>query len=134
MSFSCLMTIELPSPTPESNSSCNLPQYKWSQFVDPMEVRLGEIPSLYVNITSWKLRNVFLTNYSLHEDGGTYACPSQKGMVYSSSSTIIDHNRFHVHLHVTDKERCHVCNRVSHTSRSRIPTTEYARYTQQQYS
>ena len=44
----------------------------WSRFVDLMEVRLVEIPLLYVNIASWKLRNVFLTINSLHEYGGTY--------------------------------------------------------------
>ena len=123
-----------PHPHTKSNSSRSLLQYNWSHFVDPMEVRLGEIPLLYVNITYWKLWNVILTNNSLYEDGGTYTCPSPKSMVYISSSTIIDHNRFQVCLHVTDKKRHYVCIRLSHTCRSRIPTTEYARYTQRQYS
>ena len=46
-------------PPKKCYSSCNLPQYKWLHFVDPTELRLGEVPLLYVNVTSWKLRNVF---------------------------------------------------------------------------
>ena len=62
-------------------------------------------------------------------------CPSPKGMVYSSSgSTIADHNRHQVSLRGTDKNRHHVCIRVSHACRSRVPTTEHARYTRQQYA
>ena len=124
-----LMTRGFPSPPKKSNSSCNLPQHKWSHSDS------GKF--LYVNITSWKPRNVFFTNNSLHENGEHIheipVCPSPKWMVYNSKSSTKknDHNRHQVH-HVREKKR-HVCIGGSHTfCRSRrVPTTEYARYTQQ---
>ena len=84
-------------------------------------LRLGEIPLLYVNITSWKPQNVPV-------------CSSPKWMVYNSgsSTTIIDHNRLQVRHHVRENKRHHVRIGWSHTSRSRrVPTTEHARYTRQ---
>ena len=49
----CLLLADIddrdsPPPRKNSNSSCNLPQHKWSHLVDPMEVRLGVRPFLYL--------------------------------------------------------------------------------------
>lgn len=56
------------------NLSCIFPHYKWSHFVDPMELRFGIIPTEH-NVSSLKMWNSFVFIHFFHEDEGAHEIP-----------------------------------------------------------